>query len=284
MTNFLSKSLSFVAMVSGLAVSLAVGCGTSESQPKASGGTGNASGSSSSSSSSSSGAGGADAGPGTPIRTLTTRPLLPTAVNNLLLDPFVTGDEALGHFLGAFVLGSTSGKAFPLERVVLSRSPIGVTAPIVRTGALSKVGGGAASFVIIAPFPGGSTPFSARIWVSAGDVNGAPVAFDKGSSGLVVALQPNDKPNQHYVLERDEKTPAQVLDQWEWVRLELKSGVDVPEGGWFTILVNDENATFRFAAPEVTPNAPSHGKARSAARGEAERAAIAIYSELHSRR
>src|SRR5262249_23028388 len=153
---------------------------------------------------------------GTPRR-LVTRPLLGTSTRSLLLDPFVTSDASWGHFVG-LLLPTRNGKhhAFLPERSFVSLSPAGVSSPVATLPTFRSLDRDATSLAVVAPFPGGSDPFAARIHVSAGDADGKPVDFDTVASALTVALLPNDQPAHTYPLGRD-ASPAQTLGGRQWV-------------------------------------------------------------------
>ena len=54
----------------------------------------------------------------------------------------------------------------------------GVSAPVASVGPLSKIGHEYDGVQIVAPFPGGSVPFEAQVWVSVGDAARKPVDFE----------------------------------------------------------------------------------------------------------
>jgi len=234
------------------------------------------------------GSDGGDAGDsGAPVRTATTRALLPTSLENLLLDPFVTADTSLGHFVGLVLptVGAsyqelTAGRAF------VSQAPAGVAAPVAVLAAL--VGYGSPTPVtsgeILAPFPGGTAPFSAQVWVSAGDASGKPVPFATGGKGIAVSLLPNDSTLPAYALTVS-GAPVE-LDGREWVLLALATPVAVTEGGWFSIVIDDVNASFQLQAPQVTPATAGAGGGagpRTTPRTERDREAVAAYAVLTQR-
>ena len=237
-------------------------------------------------------AGPSDAGPdagddaGPPLRTATTRPLLGTSVRNLLLDPFVTTDTSLGHFNGLFLpIVGTTYTTLTLRRAFVSQSPAGVTAPVASSGSLSGVDAAATSVEIVAPFPGGSDPLAAQIWVSVGDAQGSPVPFATGGKGVAVNLLPNDAPTQTYPLTPD-GAPPQVFAGREWVRFAPASPVPMAQGGWFSIVVDDVNASFQLQAPEVTPTAMTGAipPPKAVPRAARESAVLAGYVEVTRRR
>ncbi len=222
---------------------------------------------------------------GAPIRTATTRPLLATSTQNLLSDPFVTSDTSLGHFVYVVLgpVGGVSYSTYLLDRSFVSQAPAGIAAPVALLGALINVSAAAESAQILAPFAGGTAPFDAQIWASAGDASGNPVAFDTGGKGLVVSLLPNDLPSKAYPLT---VTGAPVvLAGRSWVKLALASPVPMPQGGWFSIAVEDTTTSFQLQAPEVTPAAAALvagplPPSRTAPRSDHARTAVAAYGEI----
>src|SRR6185312_3533481 len=185
------------------------------------------------------------------LRTATTRPLLGTSPRNLLLDPFVTGDGSWGHFVGVHLpIGAPPRAVTPLRSFV-SRSPAGVAVPVAALAAAGAGVHGSTSIQLVAPFPGGSDPFDADVWVSAGDAAGDPVAFDGVAKAVHVALLPNDAPATAFSLVAT--GTRLLLDGREWVSLALSSPAPLPEGGWFSIAVTDPKVSLQVQAPEVTP-------------------------------
>jgi hypothetical protein len=188
-----------------------------------------------------------------PPRTLTTRPLLGTSIQSLLLDPFVTSDRSWGHFVGlAISPESDKIQSFSPLRAFVSLSPAGVSSPVASLPPLDTFGAKAKSAIAIAPFPGGSDPFAAQIQVSAGDASDAPVDFETAAGALTVSLLPNDDAAQSFVLVRD-GSPPRSLGGRQWVRLALAAPAPMPQGGWFSIAVTEAGFTFQVQAPEVTP-------------------------------
>jgi len=61
----------------------------------------------------------------------------------------------------------------------------------------------------------------------------------------------------------------------------------MPQGGWFTIAIDDANATFQLQAPQVTPTAAGmkgpRPVPRTAPRRDEARAALAAYVEITRR-
>jgi hypothetical protein len=184
-------------------------------------------------------------------RTATTRPLLGTSPQNLLLDPFVTADASWGHFVGVHLpVGASPRPVTPLRSFV-SRSPAGVTVPVAALAAAGAGAPGSTSIQVVAPFPGGSVPFEADVWVSAGNAAGEPVAFDTVAGAVHVALLPNDAPATAFPLV---PTGApRSLGGRQWVSLALASPAPLPEGGWLSIAVADPKVSLQVQAPEVTP-------------------------------
>jgi hypothetical protein len=198
-------------------------------------------------------------------RTMTTRGLLATPVNNLLLDPFVTADVTWGHFRAVVpaVDPSQTGPDCPkITREFLSASPIGIAAPVVLVDP-TVLPASSGCTAIIAPFVGSTEALSAQIWVSLSDASGAPVAIpavaDAAAGGLdsflTVALVPSVLPSSAappasypFVLA---STPPTLIAGREWARLELSTPVSVPDGGWFAITLLNPASGFYLAAPQV---------------------------------
>jgi hypothetical protein len=230
------------------------------------------------------------------VRTLTTRPLLPTPVNNLLLDPFITADRSWGHFravVPALDPAETGADCPVLTREILSASPIGVSAPgiLVNQTVLPPSLGCTA---IIAPFVGSTEAVAAQIWVSLSDATGAPLAFPSGSDGggaldgiLTVSLLstalPSDAGAPMSYPFTIASTPPVVLAGRSWGLLEL-DGVSIPEGGWFVVTLTSPTRSLYMAAPQVVPGATGHGRrpgpARSRPVTEIERGATLQYGRV----
>jgi hypothetical protein len=219
-----------------------------------------------------------------PKHKLTTRDLLGMPVQNLLLDPFVSTDLSYGHFVDiVFAVGGQSYETGLPDRMFLSRSPSGVALPILSIAPAADIQVGLDKSQVISPFAGGSVPFDAAVWVSAGKGK-KPVTFSEAAHDLVVTLLPNDKPTSSYPLVVSGK-PVD-LDGRSWVRLALKSPASMPEGGWFSIVNQSSKWTFEVQAPQVTP---SSGKGPFPppdviARGDRDGAALAAYVEITRRK
>jgi hypothetical protein len=195
-----------------------------------------------------------------PIRTATTRSLLPTSVQSLLIDPFLTGDTSWGHFR-AIVPPSSGGsptECGDLVRELLSQSPAGVSGPAVRATA-SAGSPSAGCTQILAPFSGVTTTANADMWVSLSDASGAPLPFPADAHALAAALEiailpnylPSDSPQVTYALE---STGApMVIAGREWGRVALAAPAPLTKGGWFSITLVDASGSFYFSAPEVVP-------------------------------
>jgi len=239
-----------------------------------------------------------DAGP---IRKLTTRALLPTAVNDLLIDPFMTSDTSWGHFRAVVPTAepADTGAVCPyLTREIMSESPAGVAGPAVLVNAtvLPPLLRCAA---ILAPFAGSTEPVNAQVWVSLDSAAGVPLvlptAGDAGvtdagattlAASLSVTLIPNVVPSAAAVpsfpLVPIGGAPRLIAGR-QWVLLGLSAPVAVPEGGWFTITLASSAANLYVAAPEVVPTAAGqiHIDPRVAwqrPRTDVERGAILQYS------
>jgi hypothetical protein len=229
---------------------------------------------------------GSDAGDdgGAVVRKATTRALLPTAVTNLLLDPFVTSDTSLGHFVGVLLPAAAANYVeFTPVRSFVSQAPVGVAGPIAVLAPITTYGEpSATSAQILAPFPGGTASFDAQIWVSAGDAAGMPVPFATGGKGFAVSLLPNDTSLPAYPLAVS-GTPVELAGR-EWVLFALATPVAVVQGGWFSIVVDDVKASFQVQAPQVTPAGAMGGSPRTTPRTERDRVALEAYTALTHRR
>ena len=244
-----------------------------------------------------------DASPPTdagPVRTLTTRALLPTPVNSLLMDPFVTADESWGHFravVPSIDPADTGGDCPYIARELMSASPVGISAPtlLVSPTVLPPSYGCTA---ILAPCVGSSETVSAQLWVSVLDATGAPVgSTDGGAAGvdayLSVALLPNSLPSgptqPSYPLTLSSTAPVAIGGK-VWVVLELASPVAMPDGGWFSITIVKTDAQLYFAGPEVVPTAAGQIAHRPSSittgrsMTDRERGAIAQYGRLRDTR
>jgi hypothetical protein len=230
---------------------------------------------------------------------MTSRSLLPTPVNDLLLDPFITADTSWGHFrvmVPAVTPAETGGDCPYIQRELVSASPTGVSGPAVLVNPTSLPASTGCT-AILAPFVGSTETVNAQIWVSLSDSSGAPLPFptatDAGASTvdgfLSVALIPNvlpatATPPNSYPLTLT-TSAAVVLAGRSWGRLALASPVAIPDGGWFSItLSNGENGLY-LAGPQVVPTASAQVAPRPGALAgrpitEAERGAVLQYGRL----
>jgi hypothetical protein len=226
-----------------------------------------------------------------PVRTLTTRALLPSVTNDLLLDPFITADQSWGHFRAVVPKANpadTNGGCPLLARELMSASPIGVSAPaeLVNPSVLPASTGCTS---ILAPFVGSTEPVHAQIWVSLSDASGNAVPFPTGSDGertldryLTVALLPNSLPTAAslpaYPLEPS--GPPIVLAGRQWGQLALSATAPIPQGGWFAITLNKPDGGLYLAGPQVVPTGGSVGPVRSRPVTDVEEGAVRQYSKL----
>jgi len=97
---------------------------------------------------------------------------------------------------------------------------------------------------------------------------------------------PNDLPTQTYPLTR-QGAPPRVFAGRQWVRFALAIPAPMPQGGWFSVTIDDVNASFQLQAPEVSPTAapgplppPLPHRAPRTAR---ESAVLKAYAELTHR-
>jgi hypothetical protein len=235
-----------------------------------------------------------DAGDGA-IRTLTTRPLLPTTPNDLLLDPFITSDESWGHFravIPATDPDETVGDCPLLSRQILSASPTGVSAPAILVNpAVLSASTGCTS--ILAPFAGSTEPVHAQIWVSLSDSSGNPVSFPPAAAAgqktldgtLTVALLPNALPSGATLpsFPLEPSGPPVTLAGREWGQLALPTAVPIPKGGWFAITLKNPDAALYLAGPQVVPTGSGVGPIRSRPMTGDEEGAVLQYSRQPER-
>jgi hypothetical protein len=228
-----------------------------------------------------------DARSDAPVRVATTRGLLPTSVENLLLDPFVTADQSWGHFAAANP--KTDKVCDVLNRTLMSQSPVGIAGVVVT----ASVKGGCTE--ILAPLSGASKgSVNAQVWISLSDATGAPLPFpmndDELDASIQVALVPNFLPSQApqvvYPLGAVSVSPVSPADgaalpltiagrQWGLVAL---SGAPLTQGGWLVISLVSTESSFLLAGPEVVPTLTvSLSRPHSRPMAEADRAAISSY-------
>jgi hypothetical protein len=223
-----------------------------------------------------------------PIRTATTRSLLPTSVQSLLIDPFLTGDTSWGHFRA--IVPPTSGGSLTecgdLVREFLSQSPAGVSGPAVRATA-STGSPSAGCTQILAPFSGVTTTASAEMWVSLSDASGAPLPFPTGAHGLDAELEvailpnylPTDTPQVTYALES--VGAPMVIAGREWGLVALAAPAPLTKGGWFSITLVNASGSFYFSAPEVVPtDLVTLVRPRARPMTDADRSAISEYERV----
>jgi hypothetical protein len=162
-------------------------------------------------------------------------------------------------------------------RSFVSKAPAGVTVPVATFAPLSQQNSAASGAQIVAPVVGGSDPFTAEVWVSAGDGQGNPATFD--GKGLTAALLPDDLPSMTFPLDVDASSTVTLAGR-AWVKLALSAPAPMMQGGWFVIAVHDSDASFQVQAPAVVPSQAKGAHApRSVPRSEAERAAVRGYHE-----
>jgi hypothetical protein len=221
-------------------------------------------------------------------RVATTRGLLPTSTQNLLLDPFTTYDTSWGHFV--WVDPTTHDLCNNLTREFLSQSPIGIT------GGVAKVALAGNCTQVLAPLSGASSGrVDTQMWISLSDASGAALPFPATNldAWVKVALVPNYLPSQTpqpiYALDVVTVSPISPADGGtlpltisgrEW-GLVGASGVPFTQGGFFVITLVSGTGSFYFAAPEVVPtNAVSLDRPHVREMGDVERAAIRRYGEV----
>jgi hypothetical protein len=224
-----------------------------------------------------------DAGP---LRTATTRALLPTSVDNVLIDPFVTSETGAYHFraIPPPSADPSSTSCPNLVRAFTSFSPVGVSAPVLVTP------GSTACPQILAPFSGGNGPdtFTAQIWVALFDPTGqTPLALPTASAldpivtaTLLPNTLPGDPPADAYPLTLTDAGATTLGDGSAWGLLSV-GPVSLPKGGWFLVQIGSTTATIELAAPQVVPTTevPLHAP-RHRPITQADRAAVAQYAWL----
>ncbi len=182
------------------------------------------------------------------LRTLVTRPLMPTSPANLLRDPFVGGDAVSYGKFRAFFVG---GPLLPLTRTFRSVSPVGGAVSIAEFRDLPPDAGGALSARVMSSFHGGDGDFSASIWLSAGDRTGAPVPFASKANAVQVSLLASDGSAK---VDLVAGAPATFGDR-QWVKFVTAGPVKLPAGGWLSVTLTDFSLSLQLAAPEVTSSA-----------------------------
>jgi hypothetical protein len=230
-------------------------------------------------------------GPPASDRQLVQRTWHPTSVTNVLMDPFVTGDTAWGHFSSLFLAPNDTSKDIwiALPRSLSGSTPVGSAKPILRLSELKAQAGSSKKLWILAPFLGAKSAYRASIWASAGDATEHPVPFDSSTEKLTVAiLDPSGNSGTYFDPDLSSK---KVVGGREWVRMSLPDPVAFPHGGWFIVQVSDLASSWLLAAPEVTPDDPAAPPSPPrpprvrVAHGTAEdRAAIRAYGEFMLRR
>jgi hypothetical protein len=182
-------------------------------------------------------------------RQLITRPLMPTSPLNLLRDPFVGayGGTSYGQFRAYF----GGGASLPLTRTYQSVSPVGGAASIAELRALPADAGTATSVRVTSSFLGGLGNYQGSIWVSAGDINAAPVPWSQTGTAITVKLLDNEGMTQATLVAG---TPKQFGAR-EWVQFTTPNPLPMPHGGWLMLSMTDFTLTLQLAAPEVTSSA-----------------------------
>ena len=184
-------------------------------------------------------------------RTLITRPLMPTSPNNLLRDPLIGGEgnSSYGQYRAFFLNGAT----IPLVRTFQSVSPVGGAVSIEEFRDLPSDAGTSTSARVMASFHGGPGEFEASIWLSAGDVNAAPVPLNSALAAIDVVILGNDQATK-VVLEPSSASPTKFGAR-EWMQFTTQGTTPIPSGGWLLVTVKDFKFTLQLAAPEVTSSA-----------------------------
>jgi hypothetical protein len=193
---------------------------------------------------------------GAPIRTATTRPLLATSVESLLIDPFVTSSTNWGHFNA--ISPTDDLASCPLVvREFLSQSPVGVSSPVAQLSAADGC------TEILEPLSGAeSGRVNAKAWVSLSDASGQPLPFPANLEAemtleLMPSYLPGQKPQVVYPLaplaSSDGGALPLTIAGREWGLVGLKAPVPLPQGGFFFVTIVDPTVSFYVAAPEVVP-------------------------------
>jgi hypothetical protein len=204
---------------------------------------------------------------------LTTRPLLGgMSAKNLILDPFVTPDESLEHFIGLTFQGQTPSE-YKLSRQTFSDAPMGVAVPLI---ALPRAGGTVAKFEVLSPFPG-TAAATASIWVAATDSTGKSVAFSEAAKDLVAAVLPEDDASKSFPLAAKDKPVKLGAQSWQ----KLEADIAVPQGGFFTLASKSTTWRYLLQAPQVVEGSADANRAPPWVRRDPqEAAAIAAYVRI----
>ncbi len=193
-----------------------------------------------------------DAGPvdtGThapPVRTMTTRSLLPGAPQNMLLD-WSFRDVGWGKFLGLY-------DGFSAQYVAQSRtfslSPAGVTAAVAIFEDNLATDEKSRGITAVAPFVGGKGPFRARGWVSKSTAAGAPAELVDDRLVFRASITTGGIPEgKAYDLAR---VSQQTIGDRVWHLFEATIDQDL-ETGFFNLRFGRKGGGFMVQAPEIVP-------------------------------
>jgi hypothetical protein len=188
--------------------------------------------------------------PPAPKRTLLRRPLLPTLPQNLLLDGSFRG-EGWGQFLNFFD-GQQRDGASAISLRTFSRSPVGITTPVVAVRDPSGTDERTRAITAIASFLGGPGPFRARIWVSRTDAAGDPRDFEDDPTVFRAAITTEGYPEgRAYDLAR---VDSATFGDRTWILFEAIVEAELPSG-FFNLRFGRKGGGYLLQAPEVVPTA-----------------------------
>jgi hypothetical protein len=204
---------------------------------------------------------------------------MPTSPKNLIRDPLIGGDgtTSYGQFR-AFLVG---GPDLPLRRTFRSVSPVGGAASIEELRGLPADAGTSTSLRVMSSFHGGSGAFDAAIWLSPGDLAGAPVSFASVASSITVTLLGSDGVSKATLV----AGPPQQFGGRAWVQFTTASPGAFPTGGWLTVTLTNFKLTLQLAAPEVTTSSlgPKAHRPSPVISDEDDRRALRQAAEIDAR-
>ncbi|MBI2388685.1 MAG: hypothetical protein HYV09_03625 [Deltaproteobacteria bacterium] len=170
-----------------------------------------------------------------------------TSVDNLLIDPsFDEGNPGIGRWYSN--LGTAlAGNGPPVEHVVTSSSPIGVSLPV---GAVSDVpeSGSPRTFSLIAQVPGGKGPYVVSLWLATEKepIGDLPTLVRVSLAGATAGgINGSEIPRE------DEST--RVIDGRTWVRYRGEVGGPFTLGAYVVVRFRGSKNRWWLQAAEVLP-------------------------------
>jgi hypothetical protein len=219
-------------------------------------------------------------------RTLVHRALRATPVDDLLIDPFVTGDDAWGHFILVDPAGEDSAASNlcePLAREVLSASPGGVAGASILVNPVTNPANQGCS-ALLASVIGSAAPVSAQIWISLDDSEGNPTGLDPAALDQVVAVSLIANPLPGATAGAPESYPLAVSEPLltvggrTWAHLTTRGTATLPQGGFFSVTFVSSEPSLHLGSPGVAPVATGGLKAIPRVATDGERAATMVYT------